>query len=124
MTTRFKRSLNAAKQPYYTPPVCSSPILQNKDFTHFLLSSNLPHPLPPPQSCLPLPLLPRSLPVLLSSPSLYSTDVPNSFLSLEAFEIPLPSHWNAHTLIFIRLVSSAFLSAVSVQTSSSQSLSL
>ena len=108
--------------PTPLPQHVLSPILQNNYFTHSLLSSNLPHPLPPPQSCLPLPLLLRFLSISLHSrSSLYSTDIPNSLLCLRAFEFPLPVHWNApHPHLHRASSFLSFLSFVSAQMSNSQ----
>lgn len=115
MTTHLKRSLSMLpSNPTPLPQYVLSPF--SNYFTHSLLSSNLPHPPPLPQPCPPLPL-PRSLSTSLHCrSSLYSRDIPISFLGLRAFEIPLPSNGNSPQPDLHRANSfSSFLSSVSAQ---------
>lgn len=116
MTTHLKRSLSMLpSNPTTLPQYVLSPF--SNYFTHSLLSSNLPHPPPLPQPCPPLPL-PRPLSTSLHSrSSLYSSDIPISFLGLRAFEIPLPSPQpDLHRANSF----SSFLSSVSAQMLNSQ----
>lgn len=99
-----------------------SPILLNEYFTHSHLFSKRSHRPPLPQSCLPLPSLPRPLSTSLPSrSSLHSKDTPNSFFCLRAFKSLFPSNWNApHPHLHKASSLLSFSSPVSAQMSNSQ----